>query len=828
VRWDGAKAVPGSDDATIVGRRAQCRVMALEARVRSWRRIPRMTSDLRYVLRGLGRRPGLAATIVVTLALGLGLGAAVFSFADGYLFRPLPFPSPEQLYRVRDPHARIALLQRDTIALRQTAVGGLGFVEWSAGHRIVRAGIVIDGRRVPVLSYDVSPGFAETLKLPLLAGRIFNEADHREGDSVPVWASYRFWQREFGKDLAILGRSFPVDGPEPRSVTIVGILAPEVASFDLNNPPPDLVAPALAAAPTGAPENRLSFPIVRLPGGTTREEGEGRIAAALQAVAPAADGRARAVELRPLRDSQVAGGAPTARVLLAGALLILLLVTMNLVHLLLAQGVARAREVATRTALGATRWRVMRLFLIEGLVFGVPGIAGGILVGSWLSQIIAARIPQYPTMGRNLALVPMAFDLRVVACAVAVGLLIALVSGLWPAWRAIRGRLNLGMHMTGGGGSGLPRRLSRAVLASQLAVATTLLLGTVFIGMGIRGYLHQPLGYSIEDRMVVSVQFDGRPPAPSEWATVRAAMTTIPGVKAVGAYRLGRGEPIESGGEAQPKSLAYDVSEGFFDAWQVRFSAGRRFAPDEYRTAAPVAIVDAALARRMWPGVHAVGQDLRVGAGAPRRVVGVVETQVRHLRNEPAGEAYIPKPAPPQWLSFVAWAPEVPVPELERRLEPITKEIVPAGVVRVEPVTKTWLFNRQTGEAEFQGPLMGAFALLTFILAGVGIFGLVSYLVAQRTREFGIRLVLGAGGRDIWRTVLRESVTPSAAGLVIGVGVARLLEGYVRSSVFGWEASGAAAVAVVAVAVLAVAIVAAVSPARRALRIDPATVLRAE
>jgi hypothetical protein len=372
----------------------------------------------------------------------------------------------------------------------------------------------------------------------------------------------------------------------------------------------------------------------------------------------------------------------------------------------------------------------------------------------------------------------------------------------------------------------LPRRLSRAVLASQLAVATTLLLGTVFIGMGIWGYLHQPLGYRIEDRLSVDVRFDGRAPAPSEWATVRAAMMTIPRVNAVGAYRLGSGEPIEIGGEAQPKARAYDVGEGFFDAWQVRLSAGRWFAPDEYRTGAPVAIVDAALARRMWPDMPAVGQDLRAGAGAPRRVVGVVETQVRHLRNEPAGEAYIP--VPPEWVRFVAWAPGLSAPALERRLEPIVKAIVPAGTIHVEPVTKTWLFNRQTGEAEFQGPLMGAFALLTFILAGVGIFGLVSYLVAQRTREFGIRLALGAGGRDIWRTVLRESITPSVAGLVVGVGAARLLERYVRSSVFGWEASGAAAVAVVAVAVLTVTIVAAVSPARRALRIDPATVLRAE
>lgn len=774
------------------------------------------------------RRPGASATIVITVALGLGLGAGVFSFADGYLFRPLPFPSPEQLYRVRDPLARIALLQRDTIALRQTDVGELGFVEWSAGRRIRGTGILIDRRSVPVLSYDVSPRFAETLRLPLRAGRAFDEADHREAASVPVWASYRFWKREFGSDLAVLGRSFHVEGPEPLSVTIVGILAQEIASFDLNNPPPDLVAPALLAGPTGASGNRLSSPIVRLPDGTTREEGESRIAAALQAAAPAPDGRARTVELRPLRDDLVGGGAPTARVLLAGAVLILLLVTMNLVHLMFAQGVARAREVATRAALGATRWRIMRLFLLEGLVLGLPGIAGGLLVGFWMSRIIESRVPEYPTVGRNLALVPMAFDLRVVVCAVAVGLLIALVSGLLPAWRATRGPLNRGVHMTGGGGSGLSRRLSRAVLASQLAVATTLLLGTVFIGTGIWGYLHQPLGYSIEERIVVDVRFDDSLPTPGDWAAARAAMTTIPGVIAVGAYRLSGGEPIEIGGETPPKLLAYDVSEGFFDAWQVRLSAGRWFAPDEYRTGAPVAIVDAALARRLWPGTPAVGQDLRVGAAAPRRVVGVVETQVRHLKNEPAGEAYIPRPHPPEWVRFVAWAPGLSAPALGRQLEPLVKAIVPAGTVHVEPVTKTWLFNRQTGEAEFQGPLMGAFALLTFILAGVGIFGLISFLVAQRTREFGIRLALGAGGRDIWRIVVRESITPSVAGLVVGVGVARLLERYVRSSAFGWEASGVAAVAVVAVAVLTVAIVATVSPARRALRIDPATVLRAE
>jgi hypothetical protein len=471
----------------------------------------------------------------------------------------------------------------------------------------------------------------------------------------------------------------------------------------------------------------------------------------------------------------------------------------------------------------------MRLFLIEALFVGVSGIAGGLLLGAWVSQIIASRVPQYPTMGRNLALVPMAFDLRVIACVVGFGFVIVAVSGLWPAWRAVRWPVTAGTRTVAG--SRLPTRVSRSVLASQLAVATMLLLGTVFIGMGIWRYLHQPLGYSFRDRAVVRVLpagSQGSPGSPREWTSIRAAMTAVPGVKAAGAYRLTKGQPIEVGGEAQSKLLAYDVSDGFFDAWEVRLSAGRWFSPEEYRTEALVAIVDAVLARRLWPDGPAIGQDLRVGSGALRRVVGIVEPQVRSLTDEPAGEAYVPRTAPPEWLPFVAWAPGVSPMELEHRVTRVMREIAPTTVVRTEAVTKTWLFNRQTGEAEFQGPIMAAFALLTFILAGVGIFGLVSYLVAQRTREFGIRLALGAGRRDIWRTVLRESITPSVAGLVVGVMAARLLERLVRSSVFGWEASGIAAVTVVCVAVLSVAVIAAVSPARRALRIDPVVVLRAE
>jgi putative ABC transport system permease protein len=241
-----------------------------------------------------------------------------------------------------------------------------------------------------------------------------------------------------------------------------------------------------------------------------------------------------------------------------------------------------------------------------------------------------------------------------------------------------------------------------------------------------------------------------------------------------------------------------------------------------------VAIVDAALARRAWPHGQTIGQDLRVGTGPVRRVVGVIETQVRSLRSEMPAEAYIPRGATAGWPRLVAWAPGLSPDQLASWVTPAVNMLLPGAVARVEPVTLAGLFNRETGEAEFQGPIMIAFGVVTFALAGIGVFGLVSYLVAQRTREFGIRLALGARNRDIWRAVLGESVAPALVGLITGSAAAWMLERFVRASAFGWPSSGIAAVTMVSVALLVVAFLTAAVPARRTMRIDPSVVLRAE
>jgi predicted permease len=786
--------------------------------------------DLHFILRNWRARPGFFAAAVLTLALGVALAGAVLSFADGYLFRPLPFPSADQLYRVSNPAARpSALLASETAALRKSVVAEFGFVEWELDPR-VSGDLVVGDRAVRVSGYGVSEGFRSTVRLPLAAGRDFNADDHGDRLTIPIWLAHRFWLREFGGDEGVVNRTFRLERPTgtPLELQVVGILAPEVASFDLNNSPPDLVTPAPRRTDFGP--NALSFPLARLADGMSREQGEARIAQVLQAIAPAPDGRPRVVRLRSLRDTQVAGGRPTALTFFTGAMLVVLLAAVNLVHLLLVRGVSRSSEIATRAALGASRWRIARLFVLESLTIGAVGIAGGLLLAAWLAGIIRSQVPVLPTSGRNLALVPMLFDWRVVLFAAALGMIVALIAGCWPAWWALRRPMRWIARSHPGPAPAVSARISRSILACELALATVVLAGTTFAGIGIWQYLHQPLGFDYTDRFNVFVQLSEPRPGPLEAGAALAALRMLPGVAAAGLYDAPEIRGIEVPGRAvdQTSVAAYGASAGYFESWNLRIRAGRGFTASEYTNGASVAIVDQRFASLMWPGASPVGQLVRAGAGPMRQVVGVVEPLRWSLARDSQPAVYIPLgelPAP-AWL--VAWIPDGVVPNARELVPAAIRAAVPGAKVTMTPVTMDTLFRGERGEARFQTPFMIVFAVLALALAAVGVFGVVSYIVERRTREFGIRLALGAHPRDVWRSVTRQGVVPALVGLAIGVAGARALEQIVRASVFGWQSSRLWAVSIVAVLLSAVAIAAAAAPARRAMRIDPVATLRME
>jgi hypothetical protein len=369
------------------------------------------------------------------------------------------------------------------------------------------------------------------------------------------------------------------------------------------------------------------------------------------------------------------------------------------------------------------------------------------------------------------------------------------------------------------------------VLMSELTVATVVIVGAVFIGLGIYRHLNQPLGFEYADRVrIAAFGQDGRAlKGDAAVASVNAVRVTS-GVVHAGFERsanMTRDVEVPERAIETKDMQALAVTPGYFEAWGMHLRQGRWFESAEFLDPAGVVVVDERFARLAWPDANPVGSMVKA-AGGLRRVIGVVEARRELLDRDMPPSVYVPAPESAGRPAIVAWAPDTNIEDMRTRLTTAVQAAVPGSKITVNAVTFDGLFQRGIGEAKFQAPIVMAFGILAVTLAGIGVFGLVSYLVEQRTREFGIRMALGAKLQDIWRTVMRESIQPTVIGLALGSAGALALESVVQASVFGWKSSGPAAVVIVVIGLLAVAVVAALVPAGRAARIDPARTLRAE
>jgi predicted permease len=794
------------------------------------------TGDIRGFVRSVRRAPGLSITIVLTLVFGIGLASAIFAFADGYLFRPLALPDADRLFYVQLADERRPWLRSTHIeALRASSVGHLGFVNATMAAQVSSGSLLqVDGREVRISVDGVSEGLESIVQVPLLSGRYFTEAEHRGTGSVPVLLVHRFWQREFGGDLGVVGRRFTAQNDGiATEVVVVGVLDPRITTinpeFDPSLMLPDMIAPARPGEP--AP-NHIARPIVRLPATVTREQAETAIGAALQSIAPAPVGETRRVVLISIHERQTAAGRPMATAFFIGALLALTLVAVNLVFLLLASAATRTREIATRAALGASRWRIARLFLVESLAYGLAGIGGGLVLGRWLATSFAAEIPAFGNDAANLGVVAMTFDARALGFAAITGLIIVLFGGGWPAWRMTRMSLTAGSRPHGVTGGSLSARFSKAILASEVAVSTLVLVGTVFVGVGIWRYEHQPLGFDMADRIAVNLSPDpGSTEQAADWPAVLDAVRRVPGVRAAarfnpefvpGALFVGDRE-LERG-----RAQAAAVGAAYFATWGMDSLAGRWPDPAEVAANAPFVVVDEKLAHLAWPGLDPIGMTVRAGDDVARTVIGVVSHRRVSLSAESRGTVYIAKPRLEERARIVAWAPGLTATELARRLEGPVQQLAPGFTNFVFDVTFESMFLGDLAEVRFQRPILIVLGLFAILVVGVGLFGLVTFLTAQRTRDFGIRIALGAQADDIWRHVAWQSAAPAIVGIAAGSFAAWILERVVEATMFGWESSGPLAVSSVGFAMLLVAALAAIGPARRVLRIDPNVALRAE
>ena len=816
--------------------RAAHRARRMDAAVAGSRRpLGDLRSDFRGAWRSIRRTPAFSLTVVLTLASGLGLASAVFAFTDGYLFRPIAFADPQELFLVRAPdHRREFLRASEAEALRTSPVGHYGFVK-GGDSPVGFAMFELGGRQVPVLIGGISERFGEVTRVKLALGRYFTSEDHRAGESVPIWLTHSFFMRELGGNPDVLGRRYVARvGAKSVTIEVVGVTDPAVTTFNTNFGANNMLeagfAPALPWKPDSGKYITFSTPIVRLPPDVSRERAEAEIAAALQAIRPGPNGTQRRVRLDSWQEEQGKAGRATARLLMIGAGLAMALVMVNLVHLLLTRGVARSAEIATRAALGASRWRLTRLFLVESLMYGATGVAAGLALARWLTLTLAENLPTRGTDAGTLALVSMQFDFRVVVFAIVVGLGVAVMGGLWPAWRATRMRLVPSTRTPGGSGTRVSSRLSRSLLASEVAVSTVVLTGAVFAGIGIWRFLNQPLGFDLTDRFGVAFPaVAGASAEGVDWVGVREAVRRVDGVRAASAVFESSRDSVRLGDQILERNAAAALELGAdgIAALGLRLLAGRAPTKAESSAVAPVALVDERFVRTHWPGQPVVGQRVSVG-DTTYDVIGVIANPRFSLLRETPPVVVVPAGPRLERKGMTIWAPGLSERDLTERLTPVMSSLAPGFRANVSARSFDRLFDDDTGNVRFQRPIVLALGLFAFSVAAIGLYGVVRYLVEQRSRDFSVQIALGARPSDIWTAVARQSLRPAVVGLVLGLMGAWTLSGLMRATMFGWESSAPLSMAAVTALILMVAIVAVIAPARRVLRLDPSVTLRAD
>jgi putative ABC transport system permease protein len=799
-------------------------------------------SDLLYALRTLRRSPGFTAIAIGTLALGIGFNTAVFSVVDIAVFRPLAYARPEELLRVIDTNP--------SRGIDRFSASPANFVDWRAQNKTL-AGVaaftnddvtLLEGTEPERLRAEaVSPGLFPLLGVPPLRGHTFAVEEEKPGREPSVILSWQLWQRRFGGDPSILGRVVAFEGGRR---TVIGVMPRD---FRFPSRGVDLWLPLVLDE--RAMENRGAHwlgVVARRKSAVTLSEAQAdlsAIAASLAAQYPAKN-KGWGVILTPLSYA-VTGTAKKPLLLLLGAVgFVLLIACANVSNLLVARGVGRRREISIRTALGAARGRLVVQLLMESLVLALAAGALGSLLAVWGVEALVAlsggSLPRAAEIG---------VDARVLLFALAVSLATAAVSGLWPALRATS--IDAQALREGSAGGSLPPRAvaaRRVLLVSQLALTLVLLAGAVLLLRSMAAALRVDPGFHAEGALTLRLELpESRYPQRVQQAAfyrdLSNRIAAVPGVAAVGTVSFAPlsgtmwslstkfvDHPVAEGDEA---SLEYRVTGGdYFRAAGIPIKRGRLFTSEDRADAPLVAILTETAARRHFPGEDPLGRRIIIGdrVKAPRQIVGIVGDILENGLTEPAApEVYVPAEQAP-W-SGMALVVRARGDGDAMRLYPSVRATIAAfdRLLPIEDVTR--LSDQVAGsltQRRFALVLLSAFSLIALFLAAVGIYGVVSYTAAQRTREVGIRMALGARRSDVVRLFLREALGLAAvgviAGLVLAAAATRLLSGML------FEVRPSDPLTYVAVSgVLALAVLAATAvPASRAAGINPIEALRNE
>lgn len=814
---------------------------------RGVRLIESAIQDLRYGVRMLRKSPGFTAIAVLTLAIGVGANTAVFSVVYGVLLEPLPYQDS----------SRLVLLNETTPKVGDVSVSYPNFLDWRSQSRnfsqmaaVHGVGFNLSGVNQPesIDGEAVSANFLSMLGVHPIIGRDFDASEEKAGTAPVVMLNHSLWQSHFGADPNAVGRTVMLDG---HSYTIIGVLPPNFRwpdKTDVLEPIGVWATANPAATERGERGDMIVLGRLASPASIAQARSEMQgIAARIAAEYPGSNDEF-GVSLHLLREAFVGDMRPAILSLFGAVICVLLIACANVANLLLVRGAGRTREIALRIAFGATRKRIIRQMLTESFVLAFFGGVLGILLAYAGIRAMTSLLPPYILMGATLNL-----NALVLLFAVLLIGLAAFVFGLAPAARSTKPDLQAQLKEgSAGAGTGTAQnRLRGLFVVAELSLSLILLAGAGLMMKSLHILLSVSPGFQADRVLTMEMdlrtaQYDKDPAIRNFWQRVLDGARAVPGVQSASVgtvvpltYSHSRaditieGMPLPKPGN-YPHPDVHIVSDGYASTLGIPLIRGRSFTETDNETSPPVAIINNMLARQYFPNDDALGKRLMFGhpsaANPPKwlTIVGVFgDTKLYGLANAARLEVYVPFPQSPTRDMTLAVKSGVDPSALTSALR---GEI--ASIDKDQPIsdvsTMSQLMTNSVSTRRYTLILLGLFSSLALVLAAIGIYGVISYSVAQRTRDIGIRMALGATQADVLRDVLGLGVRLTGIGLGIGLAGALLATRVLSSLLYGVHSTDALTFTAVSLVLITVALIASYIPARRATRVDPIVALRYE
>ena len=799
-----------------------------------------MIKDIRYAIRTLLKRPGFLVVALATLALGIGATTAMFTVVNSVLLRPTQFPEPERIVLLEAVNPRLGIKESnvsvpDVVEWQQQSQSFeqiAGFITWGAF-------MATGDETERVRAAGVSPEFFPLFRTNPLSGRTIQAGDVQVKSEPVTVLSYGLWQRRFGGAANVINSKITLSGV---TGTIVGIMP---AGF--NYPDDTELWTAYPLDATEARDNRYLNAVSRLKPGVSIAQAQAELDTISQRLAQSYSetNSGWGVRLTELRERMVGELRPALYMLFGAVAFVLLIACANVANLLLARAAYRQKEIAVRTALGASRWRVVKQLLTESLLVSVVSGVIGLVLSVWLVKLLIAisppNSPRFDEISINWQVFVFAFGLTILA---------GLLFGLVPALQTSRTDLNETLKESGRSGSpgGSRNRIGGILIVSEVALSFVLLAGA---GLLIKSFVHlreiDP-GFQADHVLAVrltlpSGKYKQGEPRAQIYQQLLEKVKAVPGVQAAGAvlslplrgdnFNLGRGVLLEGRPavpEAATNAAHLTVTPDYFRTLNIPLKQGRMFTDYDNAQSTKVVIVNETMARQQWPGESPIGRRFSIWRDEKfsREVVGVVGDTKSSLDKEGEQQMYVPYAQDATWgsLSFVVRTSSEPTAVAGAVREAIKS--VDKGVATYNLKTMNDVVSTSAAPRRVPMLLLSSFAGVAMLLAMIGIYGITSYYVTQRTREIGVRMALGAQIADVLKLVLRRAMLLVVIGVVVGVAGSIVVTRYLETLLFGVKPIDTLTFVAVAFGLVFVALIASLIPARRATKVDPLTALRYE